>query len=122
MEARYNTVLKNKKIRDSEFPAKAASLILKEFNGYGRNYWRPFIWLFCVILPIFSALYCWPAGVSCRADNIGNWFAFFCDKPGLKEFFYSISMSFGPIGLLIEPENILGSGPINFKIHGQRQL
>lgn len=111
MEARKNTVLP-RTIFHHEGPALIASFLLRHFNDYGRNYWRPWIWLLGLIL-VGMVLYLLPHGLGCNPEKYKAaelWQKSLCDGESslrltneiLASLIYSLQHSLGPIGLIID--------------------
>ncbi|MEC9234636.1 MAG: hypothetical protein VX803_00165, partial [Pseudomonadota bacterium] len=95
-----------------EGPALIASFLLRHFNDYGRNYWRPWIWLLGLIL-VGMVLYLLPHGLGCNPEKYKAaelWQKSLCDGESslrltneiLASLIYSLQHSLGPIGLIID--------------------
>jgi uncharacterized protein YjbI with pentapeptide repeats len=113
MDARRKLILPNPlHFWDKEWTASVSSHFLKIFNDYGRNYWRPLIWLSLLSFLAF-AWYLWSHALACNGMQIGGadvWEKTLCDGVGHKHLtneikasiIYSVQRSLGPLGLIVD--------------------
>ncbi|PCJ95100.1 MAG: hypothetical protein COA45_12570 [Zetaproteobacteria bacterium] len=110
MDARRNSVLT--KTLHREGLARIASIFLKQFNDYGRNFWTPFVCLagFC---SLFFIIYLCSNALACNTSHFSSaeiWERTLCFNSSSEEikdkvlasFVYSIQKSFGPLGLIFD--------------------
>lgn len=106
-ESRYNKILKDKSIFDSSYGfEKLSSFLLKHIHNYGRDIWKPLLWLlygFVFFFVIYGYLDIWGQGVSCVKDQVaGSWIENVCTSQATTITTYSLTHSLGPLGLIID--------------------
>ena len=106
LESRHNCVIR--KGHHTTWPIWMASYALKLFNNYGRDFLRPFYWLLLSLI-MFACMHVSIDSFACNMKDIINisWFVGHCGQPVHLAIIHSASMSFGPLGLLIEPDGMV---------------
>lgn len=110
MDSRRNSVLR--KTLHREGAARLASIFLKNFNDYGRNFWSPFV---CVagVFSLFFVIYLCSNSLACNVSNFDSaeiWERGLCFNDHSEKIrdrvfaslSYSFNKSLGPLGVIFD--------------------
>ena len=109
MKSRRNIILPPLwKFWNSKWPEKFSSDFLNDVNGYGQNFWRPWLWLLILTL-FFTIIYYFTDGVGCiepKKAKADLWVQNYCDGESLTQLkasgVYSFQRLWGPLGLVFD--------------------